>query len=169
MTDTTSTHEVLTVCLGNICRSPTAEAAIVEAGARDGVAVRVRSAGTGSWHLGDPPDPRMIAAAQAVDLHLDGASELVTADHLAAADLVLAMDRRNLGDLERLAASCGASTPIRLFRAFDDESLAAGDLEVPDPYTGGPAGFAHVVELCRAAATGVVEHLDGRRPDPGLR
>jgi protein-tyrosine phosphatase len=169
VTDATRVHEVLTVCLGNICRSPTAEAAIVEAAAREGLAVRVRSAGTGSWHLGDPPDPRMIDAARAVDLHLDGASELVTADHLAAADLVLAMDRRNLADLERLAASGGVSTPIRLFRAFDDASLAAADLEVPDPYTGGPEGFAHVVELCRAAARGVVEHLDGRRPDPGPR
>jgi protein-tyrosine phosphatase len=169
VSEPTRVHQVLTVCLGNICRSPTAEAAIAEAARRDGLAVQVRSAGTGSWHLGDPPDPRMIDAARAVDLHLDGASELVTGDHLAAADLVLAMDRRNLGDLERLAAASGSSTPIRLFRAFDDASLAAGDLEVPDPYTGGPEGFAHVVELCRAAATGVVEHLDGRRPDPGPR
>jgi protein-tyrosine phosphatase len=169
VTDRTRVHEILTVCLGNICRSPTAEAAIREAADHVGVAVRVRSAGTGSWHVGDPPDPRMTAAARAADLPLDGAAEQVTARHLAAADLVLAMDRSNLADLERLAAADEVTTPIRLFRAFDDDSVDADDLEVPDPYTGGPEGFAHVVELCRAAAAGVVEHLAGRRPDPGPR
>jgi protein-tyrosine phosphatase len=160
---------VLTVCLGNICRSPTAEAAIREVAADADVDVDVRSAGTGSWHVGEPPDPRMIAAARDVDLHLDGAAEQVVARHLEEADLVLAMDRQNLADLERLAAESGATTPIRLFRAFDGDSVAADDLEVPDPYGGGPDGFAHVVELCRAAARGVVEHLAGRRPDPGPR
>jgi protein-tyrosine phosphatase len=160
---------VLTVCLGNICRSPTAEAAIREVAAARGVAVEVRSAGTGDWHVGASPDERMTAAAATVDLVLDGAAEQVTADHLAAADLVVAMDRQNLADLERLAAACGATTPIRLFRAFDDASLATGDLEVPDPYYGGPDGFDQVVALCRAAAAGVVAHLAGERDDPGPR
>jgi protein-tyrosine phosphatase len=158
---------VLTVCLGNICRSPTAEAAIREAAARHGVAVEVRSAGTGDWHLGEPPDRRMTAAAAAVDLVLDGTAEQVTRDAIDDADLVVAMDRSNLGALERLGA--GSDTPIRLFRAFDDASLADGDLEVPDPYYGGPDGFAHVVELCRAAAVGVVDFVLGDRGDPGPR
>ncbi len=169
MTDTRPTPVVLTVCLGNICRSPTAEAAIREAAAATDLDVEVRSAGTGDWHVGAPPDERMRDAAAAVDLVLDGAAEQVTADHLAAADLVVAMDRSNLGDLERLARSCGADTPIRLFRAFDPASLATGDLEVPDPYYGGPEGFAHVVELCRAAARGVIAYLAGEREDPGPR
>jgi protein-tyrosine phosphatase len=164
-----ATPVVLTVCLGNICRSPTAEAAIREAAAEAGVGVEVRSAGTGGWHVGAPPDERMHAAAAAVDLVLGGAAERVTAEHLAGADLVVAMDRQNLADLERLAETCGADTPIRLFRAFDDASLAAGDLEVPDPYYGGPDGFAHVVELCRSAARGVVTYLAGDRADPGPR
>lgn len=160
---------VLTVCLGNICRSPTAEAAIREAAADAGFAVEVRSAGTGGWHVGARPDERMREAASAVDLVIDGAAEQVTAEHLAAADLVVAMDRQNLTDLERLAAAAGSDTPIRLFRAFDDDSLAADDLEVPDPYYGGPEGFAHVVDLCRAAASGVVAYLRGDRDDPGPR
>ncbi|WP_052666936.1 low molecular weight protein-tyrosine-phosphatase [Nitriliruptor alkaliphilus] len=164
-----ATPLVLTICLGNICRSPTAEAAIREVAAARGMAVEVRSAGTGGWHVGAPPDERMTAAAAAVDLVLDGAAEQVTAEHLATADLIVAMDRQNLADLERLAASSGATTPIRLFRAFDDASLAAGDLEVPDPYYGGPDGFDHVVALCRAAATGVVAYLAGERDDPGPR
>jgi protein-tyrosine phosphatase len=160
---------VLTVCLGNICRSPTAEATIREAAAAAEVPVEVRSAGTGGWHVGAPPDARMRAAAADVDLVLDGAAEQVTADHLASADLVLAMDRQNLRDLERLAADHGVDTPIRLFRAFDDDSVAAGDLQVPDPYYGGPDGFAHVVRLCRTAAEGVVAYLRGAREDPGPR
>ncbi|GGI07131.1 low molecular weight protein-tyrosine-phosphatase [Egicoccus halophilus] len=160
---------VLTVCLGNICRSPTAEAAIREVAAERGVDVEVRSAGTGDWHVGAPPDERMTAAAAAVDLVLDGAAEQVTAQHLADADLVVAMDRTNLGDLERLAERCGADTPIRLLRAYDPDSVASGELEVPDPYYGGPQGFEHVVSLCRAAAVGVVDHLTGERDDPGPR
>lgn len=160
---------VLTVCLGNICRSPTAEAAIREAATATGTAVEVRSAGTGGWHVGAPPDERMRAAAATVDLVLDGGAEQVAAEHLDAADLVVAMDRQNLADLEGLAATCGADTPIRLFRAFDDASLASGDLEVPDPYYGGPEGFDHVVALCRAAAAGVVAYLRGEREDPGPR
>lgn len=158
---------VLTVCLGNICRSPTAEAAIVEAAAAAGVDVEVRSAGTGSWHLGYPPDPRMTAAAAAVDLVLAGSSELVTAEAIADADLVVAMDRSNLADLERIAGDAAVDTPIRLYRSFDPASVAADDLEVPDPYYGGEDGFVHVVELCRAAASGVVGHLAGDVADPG--
>lgn len=160
---------VLTVCLGNICRSPTAEAAIREVAAARGVPVEVRSAGTAGWHVGAPPDERMRVAAAAVDLVLSGGAEQATAEHLAAADLVVAMDRQNLADLQRLASSCGADTPIRLFRAFDEASLATGDLEVPDPYYGGPDGFDHVVALCRAAAAGVVAYLAGERDDPGPR
>jgi protein-tyrosine phosphatase len=164
-----TTHRVLTVCLGNICRSPTAEAAIVEAAAARGVEVEVSSAGTGGWHVGDPPDARMRAAGADVDLIIDGAAAQVTPDALRDADLVVAMDRSNLADLRRLAEDHGITTPIRLYRAFDDDSLAADDLEVPDPYYGGSDGFAHVVALCRAAAVGVVEHLAGRRADPGER
>jgi protein-tyrosine phosphatase len=167
--DTPRPPVVLTVCLGNICRSPTAEAAIREAAERAGTTVEVRSAGTGGWHVGAPPDARMRTAAADVDLHLEGAAAQVRAEDLADADLVVAMDRQNLYDLEVLAGAAGVDTPIRLFRAFDDASLTTGDLEVPDPYYGGPDGFVHVVELCRAAAAGVVEHLLGRREDPGPR
>ncbi|MEX1178563.1 MAG: low molecular weight protein-tyrosine-phosphatase [Nitriliruptor sp.] len=159
--------QVLTVCLGNICRSPTAEAAIREAAAHAGLSVTVRSAGTGSWHLGYPPDPRMSAAADAAGLPLDGVAEQVTPAAIDAADLVVVMDRSNLADVQRLAATSGSTTPIRLFRSFDDASRQTGDLEVPDPYLGGEEGFRLVVEQCRAAAAGVVAHLAGERPDPG--
>ena len=152
---------VLAVCLGNICRSPTAEAALREAADSAGVDLEVHSAGTGRWHLGDPPDARMRRAAAQQGLTLTGVAEQVDADALAEADLVLAMDRRNLADLQQLAAGRGVDTPIRLYREFDPE--AGDDLEVPDPYYGGPNGFVEVVEVVRRAAPGVVAHLAGER------
>lgn len=158
---------VLTVCLGNICRSPTAEAALREAASASGAALAVRSAGTGGWHVGAPPDPRQRAAAAAAGLEVDGAAAQLTADDLREADLVLVMDRSNLRDVRELARAAGVDDAhVQLLRAYDPASVAADDLEVPDPYTGGPEGFAHVVRLCRAAAGGVVDALTGRRPHP---
>lgn len=150
---------VLAVCAGNICRSPTAEAALREAAAQTGLDIEVSSAGTGGWHVGDPPDPRMAEAAAEDGLHLDGTAHQVTPEDIEAADLVLVMDRSNLAHCERLAAQVGAGTPIRLFREFDP--AASGGPDVPDPYYGGPDGFREVVEICRRTAAGVVEHLAG--------
>jgi protein-tyrosine phosphatase len=150
------TTTVLAVCLGNICRSPTAEAALREAAAEAGLDLHVRSAGTGDWHVGSPPDRRMRSAAAEVGLTIDGTAEQVDAHMLDEADLVLAMDRSNLRDLERLAATAEVTTPIRLFRAFDPEP---GDGEVPDPYYGGPDGFVEVVDIVRRTAREVVRHL----------
>lgn len=158
--------QVLAVCLGNICRSPTAEAALREAADEAGIELDVRSGATGAWHVGEPPDARMRAVAAAAGLHLDGTATQVSADDLAEADLVLAMDRRNLSELRRMAAAAGVDTPIRLFREFDPEATdqrppggGPGGLEVPDPYYGGEAGFREVVALSRRAARGVVEHV----------
>ena len=150
---------VLLVCLGNICRSPTAEAAVREALAEAGLEDRVAvdSAGTGSWHIGNPPDPRMREAAAADGLHLEGAARQVTVDDFAHFDLLLAMDRSNAHDLLELAPDEQARAKIRLFREFDPD--AVGD-EVPDPYYGGEEGFRRVVEICRAGAAGLVAHLE---------
>jgi protein-tyrosine phosphatase len=151
---------VLTVCLGNICRSPTAEAALREEATRRGVPIEVRSAGTGDWHVGAAPDARMRRAASEVGLHLDGRAAQLTADDLRQADLVLAMDRSNLAAIGRLAADTGVDPEVRLYREFDPD--AGDDLEVPDPYYGGPDGFREVVELARRAARGVLDHLEDR-------
>jgi len=148
---------ILTVCLGNICRSPTAEAAVRDAARRAGLAVEVRSAGTGTWHLGEPPDERMTRAAAQHGLTLEGRAERVDAAALAAADLVLVMDRDNLADVHRLAEQAGITTPIHLLRDFD--AAAGPGAEVPDPYLGDAQAFATVVDICRRSADGVVEHL----------
>ncbi len=157
--------KLLTVCLGNICRSPTAEAAIAEAAIAADLEVEVSSAGTGAWHVGEPPDHRMRAAAGR-GLSLGGTAVQVTAPALAQADLVLAMDRRNLAELQALAEAGGVSTPVVLFRRFDPE--ADGDLQVPDPYFGGSDGFAEVVAICRRTATALVAALSSAGVDGAL-
>ncbi len=143
---------ILLVCLGNICRSPTAEAALREAADADGVALTVDSAGTAAWHAGEPPDERMTAAAADVGLRLAGAARQVTPRDLVDHDLVLAMDRHNLADLLALAPADLPAGRIRLFRSFDPEGT---DEDVPDPYYGGPEGFGRVVTMCRRTAAAI--------------
>ncbi len=149
---------ILLVCLGNICRSPTAEAALREALAQAGMdgKVEVDSAGTGDWHAGQPPDRRMTAAAAAVGLRLEGRARLIRRDDFDAADLILVMDRSNLQDVLALAPTPQAREKVRLYRSFDPD---AEDDEVPDPYYGGDGGFTSVVRIARAAARGVVREL----------
>lgn len=147
------TTRVLLVCLGNICRSPTAEAAVREAALEAGVDLEVDSAGTGAWHVGNPPDPRMTAAAAEDDLHLSGAARQVTVDDFRRFDLVVAMDTSNEQDLKRLAPDDDARSRVRLFRAYADEPGQG----VPDPYYGGPDGFREVVAIVRRAARGLVD------------
>jgi protein-tyrosine phosphatase len=165
---------LLTVCLGNICRSPTAEVALVEAAREAGLSVEVASAGTGDWHLGQPPNPPMAAAAAAVGLELRGTAQQVDPELLAWADLVLVMDRTNLADVTRMAGAAGVTTPVRLFRSFDPEpggvdpsdtvsERYAAD-EVPDPYGGGPDGFDEVVRICRRTARAIVAALPDMDP-----
>lgn len=158
---------ILFVCLGNICRSPTAHAATLEALADAGVANRVLldSAGIGGWHVGNPPDRRMRAAADDAGLTLQGYARQVVAGELADWDLIVAMDRDNLADLRAMAPSDAVRGRIRLFRDYDPDADMS---EVPDPYYGGPQGFADVVEICRAAAAGlaneVIARLNGGGP-----
>ncbi|MFN2556969.1 MAG: low molecular weight protein-tyrosine-phosphatase [Nitriliruptorales bacterium] len=152
---------VLLVCLGNICRSPTAEAAVREAAAAAGVEVEVDSAGTGDWNLGRSPDPRMVAAARAVGLELEGRARQVVEEDFDRYDLILAMDGANLRRLQALAPSQAAERKVRLFRSF--EAGAPEGAEVPDPYHGGRRGFEHVVELSRASARGLVDAIAAGR------
>lgn len=155
------TTRILAVCLGNICRSPVAEAAIREAAEQAGLDVEVDSAGTGAWHVGNPPDTRMVAAGADEGLEVGGRARKVAPSDLSSFDLVVAMDRENLDDLRAIAASTPSTATIRLLREFDPD---ADGVEVPDPYYGGDDGFRRVVEMMRPAAAGVVEwvRLHGR-------
>jgi len=145
---------VLMVCLGNICRSPTAEVALRDAALRRGYALTVSSAGTGDWHQGHSADERMRIAAADHGLNLDGhIAQQVDVAMLRDADLVLAMDRTNYSELMRIARERRITTPIRLLRDFDP--IATHERDVPDPYYGNGDGFTTVVALCMRTA----EHL----------
>lgn len=158
---------LLTVCLGNICRSPTAEAALVASADELGLDVEVASAGTGDWHLGHAPNPPMQAAAARHGLALRGTAQQVDADLLSWADLVLVMDHSNLTDVTRIATESDVTTPVVLFRRFDPEldGAPATDRyapdEVPDPYGGEEEGFDEVVRICRRTAHAIVTGWPG--------
>lgn len=155
------------VCLGNICRSPTAEAALREALIEGGLAdVEVDSAGTGTWHLGNPPDARMTAAAAEVGLRLQGTARRVSTEDFRRYDLILAMDAQNEADLLAMAPDAAGRAKVKRFREFD-EAADDFDLDVPDPYFGEGDGFARVVTIARAAARGLAAHLALARGAPG--
>ena len=153
---------LLFVCMGNICRSPTAEAVMRELVAQAGIAhaVELDSAGTGGWHVGDPPDSRSVAAAARRGIAVGGAARQVTHADFERFDLLLAMDRANARELRARAPHAGASSKIRLLREFDP--AAGGDLEVPDPYYGGAGGFDLVLDLVDAACRGLLDDVRAR-------
>ena len=147
---------ILFVCLGNICRSPTAEVVFRAVAQRDApdLVLEIDSAGTEGYHVGELPDQRTRQARRGYDMSALRA-RVVEADDFEHFDLILAMDRENLRALERRAPA-HARERIRLFLEFAPE---AGIGEVPDPYYGGPNGFEDVLDLIEAASRGLLEHL----------
>lgn len=157
-----ATYRVLFVCLGNICRSPTAEVVFRTRAGRAGVQERVHvaSAGTGDWHVGMPPDRRAIAhaAKRGYDLSALRARQ-VSAEDFARFDWILAMDRSVLRELTALQP---ASFAGRLGR-FLDFAPHTGLRDVPDPYYGGSGHFERVLDLVEHASDGLLAHLFERQ------
>jgi len=147
---------ILFVCLGNICRSPTAEAVFRARAHAAGLDVHIASAGTGAWHVGASPDERAQAAgcARGYDLTPIRACQVSDADY-ERFDLLLAMDHDNLATLKSRAPK-SAHDRIRLFLSFAPE---LGLNAVPDPYYGGDQGFEEVLDLIEAASDGLIAHL----------
>ena len=145
--------------MGNICRSPTAEGVmrhlLREQGLED--EIEIDSAGTGGWHAGAPPDARATEAARRRGIVLEGAARKVRASDFEEYDLLLAADRENVADLRAIAPDEQARAKVRLLREFDPDSH--GDLDVPDPYYGGPAGFEDVLDLVEAACRGLLAEV----------
>ena len=160
---------ILFVCLGNICRSPTAEGVLRHKLRDAGLAgdVDVESAGTGGWHVGHPPDPRATAAAGARGIALESRAQRFEAFHFEDFDLILAMDRQNLTDMRALAPHAAAAGKLHLFREFDPLAVQSGDLEVPDPYFGGEDGFDEVLELIDRACDGLIAEIRSTMADHG--
>ncbi|MEA2444674.1 MAG: low molecular weight protein-tyrosine phosphatase [Thermoleophilales bacterium] len=152
---------ILFVCLGNICRSPTAEGVMRHLVREEGLEdeIEIDSAGTGGWHVGAPPDERATAAAGRRSIVLDGAARRFSPEDFARFDLILAMDADNARDLLALAPSEEAAAKVRLLREFDPAGDGSGDLDVPDPYYGGPDGFDEVLDMIDAATRGLLEHV----------
>jgi protein-tyrosine phosphatase len=150
--------QVLFVCLGNICRSPMAEGVfrqlVAEAGLVD--VMSADSAGTGPWHVGNPPDKRAQATAARHGIDIGGQrARQIAADDFTAFDYVLAMDGDNLQTLMR-AAPTEHQDRVQLFLNFG--AADHGD-DVPDPYYGGPEGFDDVFLLVQDAARGLLRHI----------
>jgi protein-tyrosine phosphatase len=150
------------VCLGNICRSPTAEGIfrklVREAGLDE--AITIASRGTGDWHTGEPADARARAAATRRGVVLDGVACRFERGDFARFDFILSMDTRVLETLRRLARTDEERDRVHNFRAFDAGSPP--DAPVPDPYYGGADGFDEVFDICEAGCRGLLAEVRGR-------
>lgn len=153
--------KVLFVCMGNICRSPTAhgifEHHVREAGLE--TRIHIESAGTHAYHIGEKPDPRSIAAAKRRGFEMDhlrarrvGKSDLIEFDY------VLAMDRENYRNLEAICPP----EHVRKVQLFLEYAPHLNEEEVPDPYYGGSLGFERVLDMVEAASEGLLEHIRRR-------
>ena len=121
--------------------------------------IQIDSAGTGGWHVGAPPDSRATEAAARRGLTLEGAARKFTVADFDDFDLLLAMDSENLRDMRALAPDDDARAKVRLLREYDPASSGSPDLDVPDPYYGGPSGFEDVLDQVEAACRGLLEEI----------
>ncbi|WP_320666829.1 low molecular weight protein-tyrosine-phosphatase [Prochlorococcus sp. MIT 1307] len=152
--------KILFVCLGNICRSPAAEAVFLHLIKKKGLAGQffVDSAGTGGWHVGHKADGRMIKAAQKRGIQIDSIARQIHLDDLESFDVILAMDNDNLESLNSFSQEFGTqdSQTIKLIL---DYARNTNLIEVPDPYYGGETGFEKVLDLLEDACDGLLEQL----------
>ncbi|MHB1168413.1 MAG: low molecular weight protein-tyrosine-phosphatase [Longimicrobiales bacterium] len=156
---------VLFVCLGNICRSPLAKSVfrqiVREAGLDD--RFDVDAAGTSAYHIGDGPDARTVATAQARGLEVEHSARQVHATDFERFDYIVVMDRENLRNTERVRDRAGHDREVLLLRSFDPEANGAD--EVPDPWFGGEEGFIEVQDMIERSCRALFEHV---RAEHGL-
>jgi protein-tyrosine phosphatase len=144
------------VCLGNICRSPTAEGVMKALLDSSGLSRRffVDSAGTGAYHVGELADRRSAAAARRQGVELTSLARLFSAADFDAFDYIVAMDSKNLAHLKRLARTAQDAAKLSLLRSFDPDAEAS---DVPDPYF--EDNFDEVFTICRKGCEGLLAHI----------
>ena len=149
---------LLFVCMGNICRSPAAEAVMRRLVEADGLAKRIEcdSTGTISFHTGNPPDPRMHEAAARRGIRTGGQARQILADDYRSFDMILTMDDENLVNVRNMAPAGAHTAEVR---PFCDFVTGTGATEVPDPYYGGPQGFETVLDLLEDGCASLLEHV----------
>jgi protein-tyrosine phosphatase len=152
-------RSILFVCLGNICRSPTAEGVfqhlVKEAGL--GAQIHIDSAGTGAWHVGNPANSKSQATANRHGVTLHSRARQFQVSDFDDFDLILAMDRSNLNDILAMDPTGRYAHKVKLFREFDP---TPGDGEVPDPYYGGQQGFEDVYQMCLRTSAAILNQLE---------
>jgi protein-tyrosine phosphatase len=151
-------YKLLFVCLGNICRSPSAENIMNHLIEQAGLSDRIvcDSAGTGGYHIGSPPDRRMAAAAERRGIVLKGAARQFQKSDFEDFDLILAMDQENYQDILSLDPAGKYRDKVRLMCDF---ATHHDEREVPDPYYGGTEGFNKVIDLLLDACEGLLQHV----------
>lgn len=152
------------VCLGNICRSPAAEAVFAHAVDRAGLGalIDVDSAGTSGYHVGDPPHDHTQAEARRRGLAMDHCGRRFTADDFARFDLVVAMDSANVRELRRFAPDDDAKEKVVLLRSFDPVAEGHDDLDLADPWGLPARQFAVMFDDIERAADGLIAHVRQR-------
>jgi len=120
--------------------------------------IELDSAGTGSWHVGEPPDVRATETGAARGIELTGAARQFRAADFDRFDYVIAMDRSNRKNILKLAKTAEQKAKVHLFRSFDP-SAEGREEDTPDPYYGGPDGFERVFDICESACRGLLDHV----------
>jgi protein-tyrosine phosphatase len=163
-----TTHRILFVCLGNICRSPMAEGVFRRVAEEEGLLDRfeIDSAGLGDWHIGQAPDHRAQKAARSRGVEIsDQSARQVVDEDFERFDLLLVMDRSNYAELKARAPH-DARAKIRPFLDFAPH---VGTSDVPDPFFGGAEGFDHALDLIEAASRGLLASLTGKEKTKAKR
>lgn len=160
MSDTTP-KSVLLVCLGNICRSPTAEGIMRQRTAIAGLTLKIDSAGTGDWHIGKNPDPRAQSHAKQHGYNISKlVARQVSPQDFLDFDLVLAMDSQNLKDLQQIrevAAQSATADKLARLALMSEVDISYLNQDVPDPYYGGEDGFEEVIKRLESSVDAWIE------------
>ena len=162
MPQTREPFRVLFICLGNICRSPMAEVVLAKMVADAGLQhrIKVESAGTGDWHVGEGAYPETLAVL--TDRGYDGSEHLArkfVRSWFDDYDLLVAMDEMNVKALQQHARKPEDTDKIELLRSYDPESLKYGELEVPDPYNAPREAFEEIFDIIEKSCRGLLEHV----------